>query len=326
MFECKHCDVSFETKKLLSLHQRSKKCTVHRTIIFKCKKCLNETNGYDNAIKHSVVCTSEEPDVLSNIINQFKKFYTVNVTGDCLTFQKMNNYDQPPLLEKGPSVPNKNSRFLSLSNTNIKGNLTSYLSDVKFQTAMLGDAIQIIAYLYPWNEFVDTLWFDSASSIFYIKDNVFHVLTKTQCQDENGKTWFGNAFDLKKGERVTKCVWTKDPELKITFGHIRECLKDLVNLYLAMGKVENCHLAENIKNLSCYQTFYETFSRKIKQTDPFTNIEYVFDEPQSGGYELQVDVMCLCDPPTIKKGSFYRLMARILPPQEQIILKAKLGL
>ncbi|AHL67576.1 hypothetical protein DH26_gp083 [Chloriridovirus anopheles1] len=228
MFECHHCNLFFKEKKLLAAHQKTKKCTMHRDINFQCKKCFVFISGYDNIMAHQC---NEQTDIgdssaklINSLIEQLKKFdfdidFKINdsFTNGHIIFKKMNNYQHPTQIDHGLTCPQKLSLYQKIGTKEdnvILGGNNLYLNNIFFKILHISDSFQILASKYPWNTFVDILWFNSPPfSIFSRersedKENIY-VLGKVQSEDKLGQKWYSDTFDLKEGENVHKLVCTK---------------------------------------------------------------------------------------------------------------------
>lgn len=266
-----------------------------------------------------------------------------------------NYYNHSPLKKKYVSAPERWSSFKSrLSNPDIdiKGAHGTYLTDIFNQIYRMSDIIKILASKYPWDLFVDIVWFDISFHTFQIKDNVVYFLGKVECENAKGMIWFGDSYTLNEDDRVIKCYWYKDSDLKSTFSNFRVLVKEMLNFYLKFAclvlkkekikirdsyhkqekTIEDClekhklnHLVSNLKNLNCYTTFYNTFYAKINNIKPiiFTNVNNVFiDEPINTISDENQSIMCLSDYDL--RGYYKHLMMHVLTELEQALFLSKI--
>jgi hypothetical protein len=183
-----------------------------------------------------------------------------------------------------------------------------------------------------------------------------YILGKIQCQNDDQQKWFGDTFILKEsGEKIVKCVWYKDPQLKHFFSSLTPLIKDLLNLYLKLGnwalkqkkirfkqttdefqpkdriladlmvEYNLLNLVENLQKLSSYETFYPIFKnlldQKLKGSNLHSNIEHVFkDEIQPS--DETTSLMTMSDP-ELTTGNYHYLMDYILPQSEKTIFRSK---
>ena len=249
MFECTYCNLVFEEKKGLITHQKTKKCTIHRYIGFVCQKCFMNVKGYENILKHVESCALENNtnkfNELTALIHQLSLKYHVTVVYNndtnnegSINFKQMNNYIHPIKLNCGLNIPQKtylfNKYVIKYSNEQIMGNYNLYLNDVCNKIVRLSDVFQFMSVKNTFSDLLTLLFVDGSSPIT-IKDNVVYTLGKVQCQNSDGRKWFGDTFILEEGETVVKCVWYRDSQLKQFFKCLTPLLRDILNLYLKLG-------------------------------------------------------------------------------------------
>lgn len=304
MFECIHCNLFFEEKRLLINHNKTKKCMVHKNLNFSCKKCFKSFQGYDNSINHVNSCQEQisEKEMVIEIANKLSSHYQVDIIFDddlngVIKFKKIYNYIHPNKLNQGINIPQKQHMFEKIikksTDANILGSHNLYLNDIYNKIFRLNDTFQLLSLKYNFIQVFQIIFFDSMSC-FYLKDNDIYVLGKIQCQNNDCKKWFGDTFVLKnEEEKIVKCIWYKDPYLKQFFSLLNPLLKDLLNLYLNLGnwslkkkkiKLRNndnissnissvmeefnlTNLIETIKILSTYDTFYSLLKENILKKD-----------------------------------------------------------
>jgi hypothetical protein len=299
--------LTFGDKSKLSTHQKTKKCLVHRDIGFICQKCFQNIKGYDNTLKHVSECNeniSDDLGMVTALINQLSLRFEVDLNFDnnkgTINLKKMNNYIHPEKLDCGVSVPQRAYLFyktlVKLSDNQIMGSHNDYLNSVDFKIIRLTEAFQFQSVKYGFEDLLKSVWFSSGSHrCFQLKDDTVYILGKIQCQNNEGQKWFGDTFNLKKNEKIVKCVWYRDPQLKQFFALSKSLLKDLLNLYLNLGnwalkqkkikftstssdlnskyktivdvmvEYNFLNLVENIKKLDSYETFHSTFKNLLNK-------------------------------------------------------------
>lgn len=303
MFDCTYCNLSFEERRVLLNHQKTKKCITHRNIGFTCQKCFKNIKGYDNTIKHVENCNENitEDGLIQALINQLSLRYNVdlnfsNKNEGQINFKRVNNYIHPKKLEGGINVPLKPHLFTKTLNKNldaqIMGSHGHYLNDIFNQILRLSDTIQFLSVKYDFTTLLSILWLDTPIECFHLKNDDIYVLGKVQAQNIEGQKWFGDTFILKDDENISKCVWYKDPQLKYFFLNLNPLLKDILNLYLSLGnwilkqkkikfkstkdnyekiiadvmeEYNLSNLVENIQKLSSYETFKSVFNNLLNQ-------------------------------------------------------------
>lgn len=248
MFECTYCSLFFEEKRLLTTHQKTKKCTAHRNIGFVCQQCFKNIKGYNNTLEHVEKCTEKltEEDMLRALVNQLSLKYAVDVKFDIdnnsgiISFKRICTYVHPSNLNCGVNVPQKKHMFQKTLNKHTDAQLIGshnlYTNDIFHKIYRLSDPFQFISTKYNFQDASTILWLDcNKMPCFHIKDNTIYVLGKVQCQNDKEQKWFGDTFVLNENEKIIKCVWYKDPELKQFFMNLNPLLKDILNLYLNLG-------------------------------------------------------------------------------------------
>jgi hypothetical protein len=367
MFECTYCNLVFEEKKGLVTHQKTKKCTIHRYIGFVCQKCFLNVKGYENILKHVESCSiSTDTNELAALIHQLSLKYNVTVvynkdtnTEGSINFKQMNNYIHPIKLNCGLNIPQKtylfNKYVIKYSNEQIMGNYNLYLNDACNKILRLSDVFQFMSVKNTFSDLLALLFVDGSSPIT-IKDNVVYTLGKVQCQNSDGRKWFGDIFILEEGETVVKCVWYRDSQLKQFFKCLTPLLRYILNLYLKLGNyalkqkkikfkkeqvdgntkiITDClteynylNLVDNIKKLYSYDLFYPIFQdlldKKIKGLSLHSNVQHIFKEDGLlPSYVCEdVSLMSMNDPELVG-GNYYYLMDYILPQSEKIIFRSK---
>jgi len=304
MIECTYCDLIFEDKKHLGMHQKTKKCVAHRNIGFVCQKCFKCIKGYENTLNHVDKCKENltEEGTLKALINQLSLKYNVDLKLDedansgMLTFKKLNNYIRPNNVVYDVNVPQKPHLFQKYldkyTTEQIIGGHNLYINDLHHKIFRVSDAFQFLSIRYTFEDLFNLLWVKTTTPCIYHKDGDIYLLGKVQCRnDDEGRKWFGDTFLLKSGENVVKCVWYQDNHLTQLFSCFRYILKDLLNLYLTLGnwalkqekikikgkddlKTKMCMIADvivkyNLENLvDTIQKLnsYDTFVSHIKKT------------------------------------------------------------
>lgn len=366
MYDCNYCNLTFEEKKGLITHQKTKKCIVHRDVGFFCQKCFKTIKGYDNTLKHVAECQEklESGGIITTLINQLSDKFDVNlvmenINDGIITFKKMNNYIHPNKLECGISIPQRTYLFSKTLNKHtddqIIGSHNLYLNDIYNKILRLDESFQFLSVKYDFEDLMNVVWFKD-NSCFHIKDNMIFVLGKVQCQNNDGQKWFGDTFNLKGDEKVVKCIWYKDPDLKQFFSCLKPLLKDVLNLYLDLGSwvlkqkkikfKEETNLAkykiisdimteynflklvDNIKCLDSYDTFYSTFKKLIEQKKDnlnlYSNIQHVFKEELLPSTIINEEYsLMIMNNPGFVGGNYYYLMDYILPDSEKSIFRSK---
>jgi hypothetical protein len=246
MYKCNYCNLTFEEKKGLSIHQKTKKCITHRDIGFFCRKCFKTITGYENTLKHVSECQEKidsDIDMITALINQLAIKFDVNLNMEnnnngVITFKKMHNYIHPNKLECGVDIPQRiflfNKSLNKYTDDQIMGSHNLYLNDIYNKVLRLDEPFQFLSVKYDFEDLMNILWF-KGNSCFHINNDIIYVLGKVQCQNNNNQKWFGDTFNLKDNEKIVKCVWYKDPHLKQFFSYLKPLLKNILNLYLDLG-------------------------------------------------------------------------------------------
>jgi hypothetical protein len=238
-----------------------------------------------------------------------------------ISFSRIHNYIHPSVRKSGIAVPQKPSAFQKTLNkhvdTQIMGNHGHYLNDVFHKIYRLSDAFQFMSVKYTFETLLDVVWFETTVPCFHIKDDNIYVLGKVQCKNNNNQKWFGDTFILTDDDKIVKCVWYKDFDLKRFFVALKPLLKDILNLYLVLVNwvlkhkkiklklpkqdlksfdandlsrliTETIHeykydnLVDNIQKLNSYETFYPIFKslieRKTKDVMLYSNMKHVFKD------------------------------------------------
>jgi hypothetical protein len=369
MYDCNYCNLTFEEKKGLATHQKTKKCTIHRDVGFVCQKCFKTIKGYDNTLKHISECQEKldsDIGIITALINQLKIKFDVNLVMEnsndgVITFKKINKYTHPNKLECGISLPQRIFLFkktlIKHTDDQIMGSHNLYLNDIYNKILRLDEPFQFLSVRYDFENLMNVVWFKDNSSCFHIKDDIIYVLGKVQCQNSNGQKWFGDTFNLKEDEKVVKCIWYKDPDLKQFFSCLKPLLKDILNLYLELGswalkqkkikfkeETNNLNtkykiisdimveynfikLVDNIKSLDSYDTFYSTFKKLLKHKDNlnlYSNIQHVFKEEVLPSTIINEEYsLMIMNNPKFVGGNYYYLMDYILPESEKVIFRSK---
>jgi hypothetical protein len=246
MFECEYCDLFFEEKRLLVTHQKTKKCSVHRSIGFMCQKCFKSFKGYDTILNHVTECKVEigsNEGLMMAVVNQlsdkFKTTITFNEdkTSGQITFSKEYNYTHPKNLVHGLNLPQKIYLFVKNKKPDSKiiGSHGHYINDIYNSIIRLSEPFQFLCLKYNFAMVVDLLWLKVPTTQFYIKNDDIYVLGKVQCENEDKNKWYGDTFLLNENEKIVKCVWYKDPQLQQFFSNLYPILTDVLNLYLTLG-------------------------------------------------------------------------------------------
>lgn len=372
MYDCTYCDLTFDTKSALSTHKKTKKCILHKNIGFTCLKCFKNIKGYDNTLKHTSNC-SENIDcdlgLLTALINQLSVQYEIELNlednkNGTINFKKIYNYIHPKKLEYGIGIPRAYLFYKTLikyTDDQIMGSHNYYLNDVNNKISRLEESFQFMSVKYSFKDLLNVIWFKTSMSCFQVKDNIVYVLGKIQCQNEEGKKWFGDTFNLKENEKIIKCIWYKDPQLKQFYTCLKPLLKDILNLYLTLGnwalkqkkikfkenlstKVDTSsnykiiyniineynfiNLVDNIKKLDSYETFYSTFKNLLSENSSIlhSNIEHVFKDTILPS-PLVIDIYSLMIMNNLRfndNNSRY-LIDYILPDSEKLIFRSKQG-
>jgi hypothetical protein len=370
MYTCDYCDIVFKEKRLLVTHQRTKKCITHRSIGFTCQKCCKNIIGYDNTLKHVMECKEKIEDdytSVTTLMNQLSLRYKVNLTMEGnfegrIDFKRVFNYSHPTELEHGVEVPQRPYLFSRALNKyidrQIMGSHNLYLNDIQHKILRLSDTFQFMGVKYGFEKFLNILWLETSMPCFHLKDQQdIYILGKIQCQNDDQQKWFGDTFILKEsGEKIVKCVWYKDPQLKHFFSSLTPLIKDLLNLYLKLGnwalkqkkirfkqttdefqpkdriltdlmvEYNLLNLVENLQKLSSYETFYPIFKnlldQKLKGSNLHSNIEHVFFKDEIRPSDETTSLMTMSDP-ELTTGNYYYLMDYILPQSEKTIFRSK---
>jgi hypothetical protein len=370
MFECTYCNIVFEEKKNLVTHQKTKKCTVHRYIGFICQKCFIYIKGYDNILKHVENCSTENSQFneLTALIYPLSLKYNLSVVYNdntnnegSIIFKQMNNYIHPSKLNCGMNIPQKiylfNKYITKYSNEQVMGNYNLYLNDVCNKILRLSDVFQFMSVKNNLVDLLTLLFIDGNTSPITIKDNIVYILGKVQCQNSDGQKWFGDTFILGEDEKVVKCVWYKDSQMKQFFKCLTPLLRDILNLYLKLGNyvlkqkkikfksiskdfdttskiITECiteynysNLVDNIKILYSYDSFYSVFenllNQKIKGLNLHSNIQHSFKDEKLPSYVCEEFSLMTINDTELVGGNYYYLMDYILPPSEKIIFRSK---
>jgi hypothetical protein len=357
MFECEHCDLFFNEKRLFLNHQKTKKCLMHRNILFTCQKCFVNFKGYDQILNHTKDCDKKVTGngVLEALLSQLSNHYKTTVvfndnnTGGQINFTSQHNYVHPKKLIRGSTIPTKTYLFLKpslKSDSEIIGSNNHYLNDIFNKILRLSDAFQLLSIKYKFDNLMDVLL---PLNNFYLMDGTIYVLGKIQCENENGDKWFGDTFLMRENEKIVKCLWYKDPQLEQFFCVLKIILKDLLNLYLSLGnwiikkekvklkgisddiiqtlmdKYNLVNLVENIKILNSFETFSKTIKDKIKQTELYTNINNVFkDELLPLPISNEEFSLMLENNHDCSSGNYKYLMHYILPDFEKQMFTLKI--
>jgi hypothetical protein len=368
MFECTFCDISFEDKKLFLAHQKTKKCIIHRHVKFSCDKCLKTIKGYDNTLRHVENCKQvlSEKDQLIAYLNGLSDKFELTLkfeteTSGSIDFKKINKYVHPKKFKDGVNIPQKFGLFRKAlnkySDEQFLGSHNLYLNDTFHKIFRISEGFQFLAVKCTFEELFVKLWCNS--NMFYFKDETLYVLGKVQCENEEGQKWFGDTFVLKENEKIVKCVWFKDPDVKRFFLSLSPLLKDILNLYLnlanwalkqkkikfkgnltqekrseitnkineTMVEYSLTILVDNIQKFYNYGTFCTTFHKivvpQIQGLHLPSNVQHIFKDdllPQLLPEEFSL--MSLNDP-DLAGGNFDHLMEYILPECEKEIFRSK---
>lgn len=370
MYDCTYCNLSFEEKKTLTTHQKTKRCLVHRDVGFFCRKCFKTIKGYDNILKHVLECREKidsDMSMITSLINQLAVKFDVNlvmenINDGVITFKKTYNYIHPNKLECGISIPQRtylfNKTLIKHTDDQIIGSHNLYLNDIYNKILRLDEPFQFLSVKYNFENLMDTVWFKN-NSCFHMKDDKIYVLGKVQCQNSDNQKWFGDTFNLKEDEKIVKCIWYKDPELKQFFSCLKPLLKDILNLYLDLGnwilrqkkikfkgtndfnekhkiiidlmeEYNFLNLVENIKKLDSYETFYPIFKKILEQKKTngelnlYSNLQHVFkDELLPSSIVNEEYSLMIMNDLRFVGGNYYYLMDYILPESEKVIFRSK---
>lgn len=363
MFICEYCDISFVDRKLLLSHQKTKKCTVHRNLLFKCRKCLVEVTGYSNGLAHAETCDVLGEVDLPRFVSAVKAravqsgFSVEETAGESgsvvLRIGVRNVYRHPQVTARkvGIAVPQKLYLVKKLMAKHLevvpqKG----YFNDVFSQILNQSELAQFFALKLSCEEFSQN-WLNSAYPSLIKKQGEYYALSKVQCRDELGRKWFGDTSLLSDNEHVHRLVWAKDVSLRQTFCNFYPILKDLVNLYLVLGKqalkkeniktkevqeaglvdVLSAHglanLVENIKMFSNYDIFFSHWQKNVASSvETYDNLEQVFGaenlSAKFGDHSNYCSLMNLSDQ-ALTDNAYYHLMYHVLPDCEKQIFAQK---
>lgn len=371
MYTCNYCDFIFEEKKSLTIHQKTKKCIVHRDIGFVCQKCFKDIKGYDNTLKHVSECKENidsDLGLLTSIINQLSTRFEINLNlendnnNGTISFKKLNNYNHPKKLDDGASIPQKTYLFQKVLNKcndeQILGSHNHYLNDVFSKIARLDESFRLLSVKYGFEDLLKIVWLQTDMSCFQLKDGNIYVLGKVQCQNNDGQKWFGDTFNLKNDEKIIKCIWYKDPQLKQFYSCLKPLLKDILNLYFELGgwvlkqkkikfkestdleskyKIINdlmveynfTNLINNVKKLDSYDIFFQTFEPMLikmvnKNHMLYSNIVHVFKDELLPSIMIDEEYSLMTmNNPKFMNGNYYYLMDYILSDAEKIIFRSK---
>ena len=164
MYNCTHCDLTFESKGNLATHQKTKKCLLHKDINFICKKCFKIIIGYDNTLKHTSECQENittELGIITALVNQLSLKYKVDLTleddnNGTISFKKMYNYIHPKKLEYGLNIPQRTYLFyktlMKHTDDQIIGSHNHYLNDVYNKIARLNEPFQFLSVKYGFED------------------------------------------------------------------------------------------------------------------------------------------------------------------------------
>jgi hypothetical protein len=386
LYICEYCDLSFAERKLLLSHQKTKKCTLHRNLLFKCRKCLVEITGYANGLAHAETCdvfgevnlqrfvsalkaqANQSGFDVEETAQEFRAVPNPSGIGRCLPggqtvgsvvlrIKARNIYTHPEGIacKVGITVPQKLyliKKLIAKPLDVIRASVPpkGYFNDVFSQILNQSELAQILALKLSREEFSQS-WLNSAYPSLIKKQGEFYALSKVQCKDELGRKWFGDTSLLSDKEHVHRLVWAKDVLLRQTFCNFYPILKDLVNLYLILGKqalkkekiktkevqeaglidVLSAHgltnLVENIQMLSNYDLFFSHWEKNVASSvETYDNVEQVFSEEnlpaKFGDHFNYCSLMNLSDQ-ELTDNAYYHLMHHVLPESEKPIFAKK---
>lgn len=367
MYECTFCNLSFDIKHSLVLHQKTKKCILHRHIDFRCTKCFQVIVGYDNILHHTTICQEEinsDLGMIQALMKQLSLKYEIslqmkdNQLEGTISFKRLYNYNHPKQLNCGITIPLKLNIFDKLklyTDEQILGSHNHYLNDIFNKISRLEEPFKFLSLKYNFEKFMNIIWLNTSMSCLYFKDNSLYTLGKIQCQNSENKSWFGDTFNLKEDEKIIKCIWYKDPQMKYFYSYLKPLLKGLLNLYLDFcGKILKqkkiklkatldlkekykiisqiidefnlINLVQNIQILDCYKTFFLIFKNLLKNNGFIlhTNIEHVFKDkclPYPLIFE-EYSLMVMNDQKFTDENYKY-LLDYILPDSEKNIFRTK---
>jgi hypothetical protein len=280
-----------------------------------------------------------------------------------IKFKKINNYKHPSKMDIGLNLPKRIHYFTKTlekhTDSQILGSHNLYLNDIHNKISRLSEPFQFLSVKYSFKDLMNLVWFDTTTTCFQFKDDIPYILGKVQCQNSEGKKWFGDTFILKENEKIIKCIWYKDPELKQFFTCLKFLVKDILNLYLNLGDkglkqkkinlksvdvsslrhkvISNLlieknlsNLVENIQKLESYDTFYPIFKNLLDQKKKdglilHSNIEHIFKDELLPSFltEEECSLMTMNDPEFVG-GNYFYLMDHILSENEKLIFRSKI--
>jgi hypothetical protein len=245
---CSYCNLGFIDKKKLTIHQKTKKCLVHRHIGFTCQKCFAAVTGYDNIVQHVQHCDATETlaTVIVSVVDLLQRYdlEAVVVFDSCdngtIHFKQVCKYvhsvsNTTDTSSKMCKLLKRPALWMKAAEKYVRCEFYNYINDVFNNMLRLSDTFQILVFKHPWIEVFRKLWVDTPTPCVIQVDQDFYILSKVQCRNSHGQKWFGDTTLLNEDETVFRRVWTKDPGLKNFSLLLQSLLKDALNLFLILG-------------------------------------------------------------------------------------------
>lgn len=315
MNKCVYCNLSFQDKKTLASHQKTKKCLAHRHLLFTCTKCLARILGYENSIEHTRSCAETPP--ASGTIDYFLAL--INASGGTefsisalsrsvdeinISVTRKKIYTHPISINMGITAPLKlNALQKTLAKPDILGSHGTYINDVFSTILNTSEPIACLSSKEPFARVVE-MWLEGPCPSVWVHENQVYAIAAVQCQSDEGHKWSTDTSRLSPTDSVARLTFMRDPELARLFSNFSLVVKDMLNLYIGLAKqvfrkekIKKAEaaqldavfakypavnlLAANIKCASEQNRFAAVMSDALQrrgQVERFHNLRYVFSQ------------------------------------------------
>jgi hypothetical protein len=285
---------------------------------------------------------------------------TITGVAGTITFEKLNEYVHPYDLNDQDHTTHKREdarSYLKASTQRTENELTGrhlmYLNDVGSESVRISESFKAMSIKTDFIGLMRAFWFDSANSPIFNNDYGTYVLGRVQCQNSDGRKWYGDTRTLKPFEKVVKCVWYRDDNFYKFYTYMQPLITDVFNVYLLMGnwalkkkkisfKVDShsdqiiknileefglTNLANNLRCLATREIFLDKLRDLPKTTRKlYTNMRHVFEDAAQGeedqDYE-NMSLMNLREHHELSSGNNYHLILYVLPPEEKLLFASK---